>query len=209
MRITKRETYRHRDPPLSQASSSDSSPKQAFSLALQPYPNLFFFCCACTSCFFFFLPQSLMTASGHRMSVFEVMETHGWLIITVLGASYMYLVFEVHAGTLQCWGKIHVCSTVAAFFLSFHPFFSNHVPRKGKRSCASPPSHSEGHSQVHGVAVATIKNWALCSINSYEWCCSCLLSRALGIPIFVVMLCNTMQRVIAMLQRIILLPSLF
>lgn len=82
----------------------------------------FFFLLCLYELFFFFLPQSLMTASGHRMSVFEVMETHGWLIITVLGASYMYLVFEVHAGTLQCWGKIHVCSTVAAFSLSFIPF---------------------------------------------------------------------------------------
>lgn len=185
--MRKRENNRHRGPPLSQASSSDSPPKQAFSLTLQPYPNLFFFLCACTSCLSFF-PQSLMTASGHRMSVFEVMETHGWLIMTVLGASYMYLVvvFEVHAGTLQCWGKIDTCLQYRSGFSSssLSSLFSNHVPRKGKRSCASPPSHSEGHSEYHGVAVASIKNWALCSINSYEWCCSCLLSRALGISSF-------------------------
>lgn len=73
---------------------------------------------------------------------------------------------------------------------------SNHVPRKGKRSCASPPLHSEGNSEYYGVTVASIKNWAPCIFKSYQWYLL-LISRALGHGnTTILMLCNTMQRVI-------------
>lgn len=63
-----------------------------------------------------------MTASGHRMSVFEVMETHGWLIMAVLGASHIGCIRRA-CRDFAMLGKIHVCSTVAAFFsLVFYPF---------------------------------------------------------------------------------------
>lgn len=72
-----------------------------------------------------------MTASGHRMSVFEVMETHGWLIMAVLGASYIGCIRRA-CRDFAMLGKIHVCSTVAAFFsLVFYPFFLQ--PRSKER----------------------------------------------------------------------------